>query len=325
VAFTIELGINLYAHWFKLFWKSGWNIFDAIVVSIGVINTIKLPLPPAFSLLRMMRAFRVFRLFKRVHSLNKIIVAIVHAIPGVCNAFLILAIVMSIYAILAVEFYYEIGITCKDKGADDAWLITMRGGCEGEEYFGTFSKSLYTFFQVLTGESWSEMVARPAMWAFFDDPLKIVASGFFFVSYFLISAFVLTNVVVAVLLDKMACDPEVAEAAHAITTEDDDEGDEPLETVQSDGTVGIGPSVQQVSAASIGSDTTAGNGEEQHQTITAEDITHMMTAITEQVEQLVNASDKMSSEFDSFRGEMTTMKQQVLSVIDLYPMDDKKM
>merc|ERR1740130_1756697 len=116
ICFTIELFVNMYAHWWKPFWKSSWNVFDVVVVTIGVVNTIKLPLPPAFAMLRMMRAFRVFRLFKRVHSLNKIIVAIAHAVPGVINA------------ILAVEFYFEIGHDCHEVGGDKRFL-TARGYC----------------------------------------------------------------------------------------------------------------------------------------------------------------------------------------------------
>jgi len=117
IAFTIELLVNLYAHWFWKFWSSKWNLFDVVVVTIGIINMMELPLPKAFSLLRMMRAFRVFRLFKRVKSLNKIIVAIVFAIPGVMNAFLILTIVMAIYAILAVEFFHDMAAGCQDSNA----------------------------------------------------------------------------------------------------------------------------------------------------------------------------------------------------------------
>merc|ERR1740130_928767 len=135
ICFTIELFVNMYAHWWKPFWKSSWNVFDVVVVTIGVVNTIKLPLPPAFAMLRMMRAFRVFRLFKRVHSLNKIIVAIAHAVPGVVNAFLILTIVMSIYAILAVEFYQNVGELCEDSTHSDRVFRTARGQCVGKEYF----------------------------------------------------------------------------------------------------------------------------------------------------------------------------------------------
>jgi len=222
ILFTIELGLNMYGSWWCHFWTSGWNIFDFVVVSIGVINTIKLPLPPAFSLLRMMRAFRVFRLFKRVKSLNKIIVSIAKAVPGVLNAFLILAIVMSIYAILGVEFYQEVGQFCHNRESDqyahDQFFITVRGHCAGEEYFGTFSKSFYSFFQCLTGESWSEAIARPMIWYYLDDPTLVlgvpilaVGGGLFFSSYIVASMFVLTNVVVAVLLDKMV-DPETESA-----------------------------------------------------------------------------------------------------------------
>merc|ERR1719454_2497240 len=118
----------MYAHWLCQFWRSSWNVFDVVVITIGIVNTAKIPLPKAFSLLRMMRAFRVFRLFKRVKSLNKIIVAIVHAVPGVSNAFLILGIVMAIYSILAVEFYTHMAEDCHEDSGDKRF-ITPRGKC----------------------------------------------------------------------------------------------------------------------------------------------------------------------------------------------------
>jgi len=217
VAFTLELGINIYAHWFCVFWKSSWNVFDAVVVTIGVVNMLKLPLPKPLKLLRMMRAFRVFRLFKRIKSLNKIIVAIVHAVPGVMNAFLILTIIMCIYAILGIEFFKDVGMDCKDVDVNGTSLahhpgyMSIRKFCFGEEYFGSFSRSIFTFFQVLTGESWSEMVARPAIWAFHDDWVRAAGAALYFVSFVLISCFILTNVVVAVLLDKMSANSQESE------------------------------------------------------------------------------------------------------------------
>lgn len=291
ICFTLELGINMYSHWLRPFWASNWNIFDVVVVTIGIVNTMELPLPPSFSMLRMMRAFRVFRLFKRVHSLNKIIVAIIHAVPGVANAFLILAIVMSIYAILAVEFYLELGDDCKTTDGTPAELadkqrwITPRGYCVGQEYFGTFTKSLYSFFQVLTGESWSEAVARPAIFFYYEDPIRALGSGLFFVSYVLISAFVLTNVVVAVLLDKMV-DPEVEEKTQAHIAGDDDK------TCDGEDTNG--------EAAAI---------------LTPEDLNLSMTNVTSQVEQLTQISERTSSELDNFRSEMAAMKELVQSMI----------
>eukprot|EP00747_Dinoflagellata_sp_TGD_P147715 gnl/TRDRNA2_/TRDRNA2_176844_c1_seq30.p1 gnl/TRDRNA2_/TRDRNA2_176844_c1~~gnl/TRDRNA2_/TRDRNA2_176844_c1_seq30.p1 ORF type:complete len:496 (+),score=88.53 gnl/TRDRNA2_/TRDRNA2_176844_c1_seq30:58-1545(+) len=205
VAFTIELILNMYAFWWSRFWRSSWNIFDFVVVSIGIFMSLNLPLPPFFGLLRTMRAFRVFRLFKRVQSLNKIIVALLRAVPGVMNAFLIQAITMCIFSILAVEFYQNIGKVCDADGICGPCsneYITSRGDCIGDEYFGSFLKSLYTFFQVLTGDSWSEAVARPIMW-WMDQPVLAFFTAMFFSCYILVAAVVLINVVVAVLLDKM--------------------------------------------------------------------------------------------------------------------------
>jgi len=171
-----------------------------VVVPIGLITSAELPLPKAFGMLRMMRAFRVFRLFKRVPALNKIIGAIVRAIPGVMHAFLILTIAMCIYAILAVELFRLTG-----RGEEDAKckVVTARGYCLGEEYFGTFSKSFYSMFQVLTGDSWSEAISRPAFFYYEDEPMLMFGTQFFFMTFILVNAIVLINVVVAVLLDKM--------------------------------------------------------------------------------------------------------------------------
>jgi len=301
ICFTIELAVNMYAHWWKPFWASNWNIFDVVVVTIGIVNTINLPLPPAFSMLRMMRAFRVFRLFKRVRSLNKIIVAIVHAVPGVANAFLILAIVMSIYAILAVEFYLELGADCKQVGGDARWL-TPRGYCAGFEYFGTFSKSLYSFFQVLTGESWSEAVARPAIFFYYEDPIRAIGGGLFFVSYVLITSFVLTNVVVAVLLDKMV-DPETSAATDVrqglINEAEDTDAAEDSEKP-------------------TGDDNTVSNGET-FACPTPEDLNVSMNSVNNQVEQLTHVSERMGLELDEFRSEMAALRAQVASMIQCMP------
>ena len=82
VIFAVELCVNMYAFWFCRFWRSGWNIFDFIVVAIGILSVAKVELPGPLGMLRMMRAFRVFRLFKRVKSLNKIMVSLAKAEGG---------------------------------------------------------------------------------------------------------------------------------------------------------------------------------------------------------------------------------------------------
>ena len=172
--FLIELLINMYGSWLCGFWKNGWNLFDTLVVIVGVLTMTRAELGP-FSDLKMLRAFRVFRLFKRIPALNKIITALLRAIPGVLNAFVIMLIIMCIYSILAVEYFRDFGktgtfVTTEQTGVGEAAIftnhevtaITMRNELR-RGVLWDFLRALYTLFQVLTGESWAEMVARPLL------------------------------------------------------------------------------------------------------------------------------------------------------------------
>jgi len=228
IIFLIELLFNMYCYGGprKKFWTSAWNVFDTFIVTIGIILMTPI-VPPGHPLakLKLLRAFRVFRLFKRVKSLNKIIVALVKAIPGVSNAFVIMIIFFCIYAILAVELFSGFGADgnyavywaaeCENKegapcflpesATDDGNLtvtsLTARGYTNGYEYYGTFFRALYTLFQVMTGESWSEAVARPLIFGLYENAFT---ASLFFVSFIILTQMILVNVVVAVLLDEFS-------------------------------------------------------------------------------------------------------------------------
>merc|ERR1719171_300358 len=123
-------------------------------------------------------------------------VSLAKAVPGVMNAFIILLIVMSIYAILAVELFRDHGkggAYRNSRGDEVAYESTARGLDFGEEYFGHFSASLYTMFQVLTGDTWSEGVARPLVYGG-DRRVGLMATAFF-CSFVVVNAIALINVV----------------------------------------------------------------------------------------------------------------------------------
>ena len=148
---------------------------------------------------------------------------------------------MMIFAIVAVDFFKDHGssgtyTTVQTYGEADAqwgqgegmeWTselpsventtvikaMTLRGFHFGQEYFGTFFRSLFTLFQVLTGESWSEAVVRPLLFGY--DPGNAFLVATFFTIYILLTNVVLQNVVVAVLLDKFNEDPNDSSAAAA--------------------------------------------------------------------------------------------------------------
>jgi len=225
--FVVELIANMYGAAFSCnFWNSGWNLFDFVIVLISVLSSTG-ALQGPLSMLKILRAFRVFRLFKRVPALNKIITSLFRAIPGVMNAFIIMVIIMSIYAIIGVEVFRDFGeggtfTSIQQLGVEPyasypnttVSSVTMRGFYYGEEYFGTFMRALFTLFQVLTGESWAEMVARPLLFGYPSDSSWFF-SAFYFSSYIVVMQIVLVNVVVAVLLDKFVEEPPKDEAGEA--------------------------------------------------------------------------------------------------------------
>ena len=158
------------------------NVSPSSQVSNVIVTASGGELPNA-KLLRLLRLGRVVRLFKTLKSLNRLITAVSKAVVPVCNAFLILFIIAAIYAILGTNFFGE----------------------QSPEFFLNFKTSLFTMFQVLSGDGWSDL-ARSLFARNETDTSGIRKTdssvAFFFVSYMLINSIMLLNVVVAVLLVK---------------------------------------------------------------------------------------------------------------------------
>ena len=113
----------------------------------------------------------------RGQSLRLLLVAINQSIPPMLNAFALVALLTAIYSIMAVTFFSSMM----------------------PELFGDFVSSSFTMFQIMTGDQWGD-IAREL----FVLTGKGTAVAFFFVSYQLVVAFVLVNVVIAVLLEEFS-------------------------------------------------------------------------------------------------------------------------
>ena len=182
--FLAELAVKLFCYR-SHFWRSGWNIFDFLVVAVAIV-----PGAGAWAVLRSLRVLRVLRLLTVVPGLRKVVAAFIHAIPGLAG-------VMAVMAI----FFYTAGV-----------LATRLFGESHGEWFGTLGRSLYTLFQVMTLESWSMGIVRPVMeshpwaWAFFV-PFIIVAT--FTILNLFIGIIVSTMQELALTPDISQTDPEV--------------------------------------------------------------------------------------------------------------------
>jgi len=170
--FTVELLINLYGHWWRPFFADGWSLFDLIVVTFSWISMF-LDAIPGVSVLRVMRAFRVLRLFGRLQALRKITNALTASIVPVLNAFLILALVTAIYAMVGIGFFSD-----------------------RSQNFSSFSHAIITMFLIISGETW-----LPDMPPFKEDGHMDTGVVIFCVSFTVIVNWTLLQVSVTVLLD----------------------------------------------------------------------------------------------------------------------------
>ena len=177
--FAFELSINLFANLFRDFFRDPWNHFDFIVVFFGILSIAAGNFPGSNSL-KLMRTFRVFRLFKRVPSLKRIVESIFEAIPAMANAYLLLFLIASIYAMMCVNFFASYTV----------------------EDFGTFFRAMFTLWQFMTGDGWSDIVRE--LFVQTGNPAGV---GIFFVSYQMIITFTLVNIVICVLVDKFCSSP----------------------------------------------------------------------------------------------------------------------
>ncbi|MCR4946199.1 MAG: ion transporter [Lachnospiraceae bacterium] len=181
--FIFEMLLKMIAYKFIGYFKNGWNWFDFIIILMSVLSGVAV-----FSSFRVLRVFRVFRSlkglrgFKMVSSLKPmqvIIGAIGKSLPGISWTALLLIVIYYIYSI--------IGVTCFGETFQD--------------WFGTIPAAMYTLFQVMTLESWSMGISRPVMEVF-------GSAWIYFVSFVLISSFVMMNVVVGIVVNAIS---EVAE------------------------------------------------------------------------------------------------------------------
>jgi voltage-gated sodium channel len=170
--FTLEFLVVMVSGGPLNYFKDSWNIMDVTVVIVSI-TALFVKDGPGFSLLRLVRIFRVVRVVRQLTSLRRIVNALAASMVPMLSAFSVLFLVTAIYAIVAVDLFGE----------------------QNPVFFGTFTSSLFTMFQVCTFDSWGS-IARE------DDGTVTTASAIFFVSYVIVVGWVIQNVVVAVLLDE---------------------------------------------------------------------------------------------------------------------------
>ena len=166
--FIVEIALKLVAYRL-IFWRSGWNIFDFLVVAVAL-----LPGAGVWAVLRTLRVLRILRLLTMIPALRKVVAAFLHSIPGLSGVVMVMAI-----------FFYTAAV-----------LATKLFGATHPEWFGTIGQSLYSLFQIMTLESWSMGIVRPVMEV---HPKAWI----FFVPFIVIATFTILNLFIGIIVSTM--------------------------------------------------------------------------------------------------------------------------
>lgn len=165
--FVAEIAARLYAYR-RDFFKDPWNWFDTVIVVIALV-----PATGPLSVMRALRILRALRLVSAVPSMRKVVGALLTAFPGMASIVGLLILLIYIAAVIATQLFGDVV----------------------PERFDELPHSLFTLFQIMTGDDWGT-VAKEVMehkpWAWV-----------FFIAYILMSTFVALNLFIAVVVNAM--------------------------------------------------------------------------------------------------------------------------
>ncbi|MCL5050822.1 MAG: ion transporter [Firmicutes bacterium] len=178
--FLVEIIIRLLAErrW-RDFFKSGWNVFDFIIV---VASLIPVENSETVLIARLLRVFRVMRLVSMVPELRMLMNALLKALPKMGYVALFMFIIFYIYGAIGSFIFRDIN----------------------PFYWDNISIAVLTLFRISTFESWTSIM--------YETMEVYPWSWVYYVSFIFFSAFIFLNMMIGIVLETM----QKESAAHEV-------------------------------------------------------------------------------------------------------------
>jgi len=169
--FLVEILIRMAAEKrFLNFFKSGWNIFDFVIVTVSLI-----PLDDSEMVLlaRLLRIFRVLRLISIIPELRVLINSLLISIPRMGYVLVLMFIIFYIYAVVGSFLFEDINSVL----------------------WGDVSISMLTLFRVSTFEDWTDVM--------YETMTVYAWSWVYYLTFIFLTTFVFMNMMIGIILDVM--------------------------------------------------------------------------------------------------------------------------
>ncbi|MDP4640425.1 MAG: ion transporter [Pseudomonadales bacterium] len=167
--FLVEISLRfLAAHPHRDFFRSGWNVFDFVIVTISLI-----PIDNSDMALvaRLVRVFRVLRMVSIIPELRMLLNSLLLALPRLGYVMALMFIIFYIYAAVGSMLFADINPVL----------------------WGDIAVAMLTLFRIMTFEDWTDvmyetMAVYPFSWAFY-------------ITFIFLTAFAFLNMVIGIVVN----------------------------------------------------------------------------------------------------------------------------
>lgn len=169
--FLIEISIRFLGEERKRdFFKSGWNIFDTVIVLFSIV-----PIEDSEMAVigRLVRIFRVLRMVSIIPELRMLLNSLLKAMPKLGYVALLMFIIFYIYGAIGSTFFAEINPVL----------------------WGDIATSLLTLFRIMTFEDWTDVM--------YETQTVYAFSWVYYISFIFLTAFAFLNMIIGVVVNVM--------------------------------------------------------------------------------------------------------------------------
>ncbi|XP_076859766.1 calcium channel, voltage-dependent, L type, alpha 1F subunit isoform X2 [Brachyhypopomus gauderio] len=203
--FTVEMIIKLLALRLRHYFMDAWNSFDALIVVGSVVDIVVTEFSSSedssrvsITFFRLFRVMRLVKLLSKGEGIRTLLWTFVKSLQALPYVALLIAMIFFIYAVIGMQTFGKIAM-------HDHTPINRNNN------FQTFPQAVLLLFRCATGEAWQEIMLASLPGKRCDpesdfEPGEEFTCGssfaiFYFISFFMLCAFLIINLFVAVIMD----------------------------------------------------------------------------------------------------------------------------
>ncbi|XP_051011150.1 voltage-dependent L-type calcium channel subunit alpha-1C isoform X17 [Acomys russatus] len=216
--FTVEMILKLIAFKPKHYFCDAWNTFDALIVVGSIVDIAITEVHPAehtqcspsmsaeensrisITFFRLFRVMRLVKLLSRGEGIRTLLWTFIKSFQALPYVALLIVMLFFIYAVIGMQVFGKIAL-------NDTTEINRNNN------FQTFPQAVLLLFRCATGEAWQDIMlacmpgkkcapeSEPSNSTEGETPCGSSFAVFYFISFYMLCAFLIINLFVAVIMD----------------------------------------------------------------------------------------------------------------------------